>query len=88
MQKWIKPVEADEIVDGKVYFVARVPESRLAPWMFYSDRNVKAEWVMKPGIATQFIGAEPLREKLRGTAGICVAVEVPADASKRWRARK
>lgn len=60
--------------------------------MFYSrGLNGKNLWSVKPGIAIQAYGGEQLvttfaKNKAKGIE--LVAIEVPADADKRWRARK
>lgn len=88
MPDWIKPAEAHEIIDGKVYFIAQRPLSRVGAWSFYSEsKNGKLSFTRKPGIAIQYIGSEDLRNAISGKDGIC-CVEVPSNADKRWRARR
>lgn len=83
----IVPVE--ETKPEKAYFIARGSPGRM---MFYSRYlSGKHAWSVKPGIAIQAYGGEQLVktfEKNKANGIELVAVEVPADADKRWRARK
>lgn len=58
--------------------------------MFYSrGLNGKTLWSVKPGIAIQAYGGKQLIKTFATNAALnLVAIEVPADASTRWRARK
>ena len=88
MSSWVVAVEADEIVDGEVYFVGKRPVSRLAEWLFYSElKNGNRQFSVKPGIALEYAGSDELRKFFRENPDLC-AVKVPADAKKRWRARR
>lgn len=87
----MKEVEASDIKDGQKYFVAR-RRTEYAPGMYSSwrfqgtDTKRRAVFITKPGIATIFTGGPKLREQLASMKTL-VAVEVPADAHMRWRAR-
>ncbi len=48
----------------------------------------KEQWSSKPGIAIRFVGDAAFVKKLSEYNGQLVAIEVPSDADKRWRARK
>lgn len=91
MSAWVKAVEAIQIEDGRRYFVAR-GRREYAPGMFtewrFQGTNARGRtlFITKPGMATVFIGSEGLRTKMAEMKTL-VAVEVPANAHKRWRAR-
>jgi hypothetical protein len=82
-------VSVAETKPDQLYFIAR---GRPGRFMFYSRYlSGKCAWSVKPGIAIQAYGGEQLVktfEKNKANGIELVAVEVPADASKRWRARK
>lgn len=91
MQTWIKFCPPGEIVDGKSYFIGRHKN----PGDQYHEHcdllgrglNQKVRWTQKPGIAIIAEGGDKLREYLKQDASY-KAVEIPADASTRWKARK
>ena len=87
-KKWITEVEHADIKDHAVYFIALRPASRSASHMFSAcGLNGKTCWSEKPGIAKRYEGGEALREHMR-QRNDCIAVQVPADADTRWRARR
>jgi hypothetical protein len=88
MSGWIKEIEADAVAEDATYFIARRPRTAMASHLFYA-KNIKGKAIMseKPGIADRFVGNEKLRAALR-ECGDLVAIEVPADADKRWKRRK
>lgn len=83
--EWVQAVEAGDISDGEHYFIAMRPHTSLQPYRFQS-RDIKGRmcWSVKPGIAVQFVGSEPLRQAMSKNAAL-VAVIVPPDAHKRRR---
>ncbi len=89
MANWIREVEASDVVDGAAYFVAKRPhDCDCKTWYFFAENRAgKRMMSIKPGIAMQFNGDDKLRELLKAQADL-VAVAVPADADKRWRARR
>ena len=94
MPSWIKEVPVAEIVEAKSYFIARkwiAGNSRTPSYLFHSRLlNGKSDWTCKPGIGIRYVGGAALKEELSKDRGdvILVAIEVPSDASKRWKARK
>lgn len=85
--KWVVEVEHDAIDPAGIYFLAIRPVTRMTLHMFAArGLNGKSCWSEKPGIAKKFLG-ETIVEHLRNTPSQ-VAVIVPDDADKRWRARK
>lgn len=88
VQKWIKPVESADVVDGKDYFVAARPRNSMQGYSFQSiGLNGKVCFSSKPGIAMWFKGGDALREQLEKLPTL-VALEIPADAHTRWKARQ
>lgn len=87
MRSWIKEVLPCQIEDGKLYFIATRHNSP-GSYSFYSrGLNGKKSWSVKPGIAIRFTGGAPLVAELAKNQNL-VALEVPVDADKRWKARK
>lgn len=82
-------VPVEETKPDRLYFIARGSPGR---FMYYSRYlSGKHAWSVKPGIAIQCYGGEQLvttfaKNKAKGID--LVAIEVPADAATRWRARK
>ncbi len=90
MSTWIKKtVEASEIENGKLYFLARRPiNAAMASWYYLSrDKHGKEMMSSKPGIAKRIVGNDALRDVLCKHPDH-VAIEVPADADTRWRRRR
>lgn len=88
MPEWVKAVEADNVQDGKIYFIGRRSETHVGIQLFWSrPLRGKDQWTVKPGIALRYTGDDDFRELLRKNP-VAVAVEVPANADQRWRARK
>lgn len=94
MPSWIKEVPVAEIVEAKTYFIARkwIPGNSHTPSYLFHSRllNGKSDWTSKPGIGIHYVGGAALMEELLKDRGevVLVAIEVPADASKRWKARR
>lgn len=97
MQKWIKAVEATNIEEGKIYFFAKTYGRGFDFWSQW--KNGRKCWSGKPGIAMRFQGGTDFRADIERNqkkfdaemgdkAPKFMAIEVPADADKRWRARK
>ncbi|BBH11781.1 hypothetical protein [Chromobacterium haemolyticum] len=89
VQAWIKIVPADEIIDGEAYFLAVDRGTGLCrSYMFYST-DIKGKKILssKPGIAIHVAGNEKLRTILREKPDH-VAIQIPADADRRWARRK
>lgn len=90
MSSWIKEVTLEQLQEGRAYFLAKKWESECAgtSYMFHSRLlNGKVQWSSKPGIAVRCVANEKLREILTEHADL-VAIEIPADADSRWKARK
>ncbi len=90
MSSWIKEVPLAQLQDGQTYFLAKKWESGCAgtSYVFHSQLlNGKVQWSSKPGIAIRCVANEKLRAILAERAD-CVAIEIPADADKRGKARK
>ncbi|MDO8416245.1 MAG: hypothetical protein Q7S87_08555 [Agitococcus sp.] len=87
VQAWIKPIEAAQVVERTVYFLALRPRTTMQSYSLYGT-NIKGRSIItcKPGIANRVYGNEKLRELLRNNPDH-VALEVPADADKRWHRR-
>lgn len=83
MKKWTPtPVPIPAIVEEGSYFICRLSPAGLR----YAGTTNKGKGVMtlKPGMADVYVGNDKLRLTLFKHADH-IAVEVPADASKRWR---
>jgi hypothetical protein len=88
MSKWIKTVEVDDIEDDKLYFIGRRSERNGVIHLFWSrPLRGKNQWSVKPGIAIQYVGNDDFRETLKKNP-IAIAIKVPVNADKLWRARK
>lgn len=87
-QAWTTPVEADQIVEGRSYFLAFRPMNSMQSYSLYgSDIKGRRVITCKPGIADRFEGNDKLRGILLKHPDH-VALEVPADADKRWKRRQ
>lgn len=88
VQAWIRPVEGDQVSEGKNYFLAIRPKNSLQSYSLYGT-DIKGKRIItgKPGIADRVIGNDKLREILRNHPDH-VALEIPADADTRWARRK
>jgi hypothetical protein len=89
MQSWIKFVPVDKIVKGKEYFIGR-HRNQGDPFFEHCDLlgrglNGKVQWTQKPGIAL-CVSDDTLLDYLKKSPDF-KAVEIPADAAKRWKAR-
>lgn len=89
MQSWAKVVPAEAVKDGQAYFVGKMLGTGIHAALEFHVRGLdkKLRWGGKPGIAVQYAGSANLRDYLTKNVG-CVAVEVPANAAARWKARK
>ncbi len=89
MKSWIKVVPIDQLEPTGEYFIAKPVGVPPHEGMLFYGRglNGKNTWTTKPGIAIRVYGNEKLVQALNANPGI-VAVKVPPDADKRWRARK
>lgn len=88
MSNWIKYAEIDDIQENKEYFIGRRKENNCVGNLFWSrPLRGKDQWTVKPGIAIKYSGSEDFKEMLRKNP-IAIAIEVPANSDKRWRARK
>ncbi len=85
---WIKEVPVSEIDPAKHYFIAMHPGGGSSTWFWSEYLSGKQQWSSKPGIAIRFHGGPGLVAEIEKKGGKICAVEVPADADKRWRARK
>lgn len=86
MQTWIKIIPSAELDESKLYFLGRfINISSLHFWSVL--KNQKREWTSKPGIAVKYYGRDSFRELVESDSKLC-AVEIPADAEKRWKKRK
>jgi len=85
-QAWIKEVAIADVVESKAYFLSN--KGPMGYYSFYSEwMSGKRGWSSKPGIAVQFFGTDQFKAELSKHPD-WVALEIPADADKRWRARK
>lgn len=90
MSSWIRPIETQDVEDGKEYFLGRnVAAEGVAPLYYFHATDIKGKKIMsqKPGIARRFAGGEELRKFLIDHPEL-KAVPVPGDAEKRWNRRK
>jgi len=89
MTSWIKEVPIDQLVEGKAYFLAKKWETHMGfSYLFHSRLlSGKEQLSCKPGIAIHCIANDKLRKILIERPNY-VAIEIPADADKRWKARK
>jgi hypothetical protein len=86
--KWIVEVPADQVQDDTDYFIGRRPRTEMAGWLFVAENRAGKQMMSeKPGIAMRFVGGEKMRAHLRGRPDLA-AIAIPADADKRWRARR
>jgi hypothetical protein len=87
-QRWIKEIAPDELRPEKSYFIAQKFGIHGNCYAFYSQGlKGKRSFTSKPGIALRYAGGDELRAILEKHPEL-VFLEVPADADKRWRARK
>jgi hypothetical protein len=91
MQTWIKVVPADQMVEHEDYFIGRIRNKGDA---FHECCDLlgrgldgKTRWTGKPGIAIKVECDDGLRALLAKNPDWSV-IAIPADADKRWRARK
>lgn len=85
---WIKEVEFADIKDGQLYFIAQRPPTDMVMHEFAArGLNGRDIWSQKPGIARKFEGSEDFRKYMEGKPNL-IAIEIPADAATRWKARK
>ncbi len=89
VQTWIKTVGVDQIVEGQAYFLAVQRGADPYSHYVYYSTDIKGKKILstKPGIATHVLGNDKLRGVLREHADH-VAIEIPADASSRWKRRQ
>ena len=84
---WINEISAELIEDGKEYFIAIKPVTKMVRHLFLAtDKNGNARWSQKPGIANSYVGSESMRQEMAAREDL-IAVEVPKNAGKKWRAR-
>jgi hypothetical protein len=82
-----KEVSQSDIQDGQSYFLARKIKTSI--WFWSQPKNGPEKWTSKPGIAVHFVGGDDLRKVFDKNRQVeMVAIEVPSDHAKRWRARK
>lgn len=85
---WIKKVPLSEIKEGALYFIGMNPGGSAQVWFWSQYLSGKETWSGKPGIAIRYKGGPALVAMMKENGEKYFAVEVPADADKRWRARK
>lgn len=86
--KWIKEVEPNDIENGKIYFIAIRPVTRMTKHLFAANSiNGDSIWSEKPGIAKRFEGSDKLKKYLIENPDLIAVIE-PPDAKHRWKARK
>ena len=89
MRSWIKQVPVADTKEDKSYFVARFYNNGNSFDFWSCYLSGKETWSVKPGIAIQYHGGESLIRTFAKNPNInLVAIEVPADANKRWKSRK
>ena len=89
MSEWIKQIPVAETKEDKSYFIARSYNNGKSFDFWSCYLNGKENWSIKPGIAIRYHGGESLiRTFAKNPQAELIAIEVPADADKRWRARK
>ena len=82
------PVEPEAIDSEKSYFLAIKPVWEFGCYTYASrGLNGKFCWSIKPGIAIRYKGSNELIDELKKRTNL-VALLVPEDVDKRWRARK
>ena len=89
MASWIKEVPLCDLIDGECYFLARKWTTGVGLHYLFLSRlaNGRPRLSSKPGIAIRCVANDNLRQTLAEHEGY-VAVEIPGDADKRWKARK
>lgn len=91
MQAWIKFIPREQLVEGEVYFIGRHrnPGDPYHEGCTFLGRglNGKTMWTEKPGIAIKAVCDDAFRAVLDEDPAY-KAVAIPADADKRWKARK
>lgn len=90
---WVVVVKPEDLDPTKEYFlmIIWVGGHGLRSWSVYSRLlNGEKSFTSKPGIGVRFSanGAKDTLQRNKHKIEGLVAVEVPADADKRWRARK
>lgn len=91
MQRWIKFVPIDEMVEHEDYFIGR-HRNKGDPYHESCDilcrgLDKKLVWGHKPGIAVRLECDDGLRMLLQKNPSWSV-VAIPADADRRWKARQ
>ena len=76
-----------QFADAKAYFIATRLNSGHGTMFWCQYLSGKEQWASKPDIAIQFNGTPAFVAEMRKQAVSVVAVEVPDDADKRWKAR-
>lgn len=86
---WIKVIPVAQLDPKKDYFIGIIRGSEERPCYEFWSRclNNAKQFTSKPGIALRYAGDEGLRTLLDNDARL-VAIEVPANAARRWTARK
>lgn len=88
MMSWQKEVAVSDIAESGEYFIANFSDFNGHRSYNYISRglNGKAIWSCKPGIAIRFPGKQAY--DYITSHPIHVALEIPKDADRRWKARQ
>lgn len=92
LKVWGKEVPVEDVSTEKFYWIAKIWGETCA--LYSRWKNGKTAWSSKPGIAVHFKGSLALLDEVRKQnaterEGVrWILIEVPADASKRWKSRK
>lgn len=86
--KWAKIVKPKDIKKGKLYFLSMVqkPGSMTPQLLWAEGKDGKRIWSEKPGIAIKCKGGSAFKAFMEKDE-LLVAIEVPKNADRRWRAR-
>jgi len=87
MQTWIKIIPVEETLESKEYFIGR--ECRDYCDFYCRNKAGKNVWAGKPGIALHFAGGPKMVSDFTKNPHVnLVAIEIPADADRRWSRRR
>jgi hypothetical protein len=88
---WQTEVPVDQLDPNEYYFLAKTWMFNERPQYCYYMRglNGRASWGSKPGIAVHFRGDEKMKTLINQNQNQSfVALKIPEDYAKRWKARK
>lgn len=86
---WIKKVPVAETTEEGTYFIAKQNGTSGSYFFWSTYLSGKEGWSVKPGLGNRYKGGASLARMFGKNSGMnLVAIEVPPDADKRWKARR